>query len=181
MTVRHLTIMAIGALVVAAAPLAGAAATETSRGTILTQGWSTYKNQKFGFQLSYPGGLFIAAPTPNSESGGVWKSTDGVARLIATAAPNDTSETLESYRSFVMAESYADAQLDYAPVKDTWFVLSGRKGDTMFYERITFVCEGRYIYGWQLNYPAEQRRKYDAIVEAIHRSYKVGRGGSDCD
>jgi hypothetical protein len=146
-----------------------------------TQGWSTYRNDRFGFQLSYPGGLFQPQETPNADSGALWTSTDGGARLIATAAPNETGMTLEAYRDFVMAETYADARFGYAPVKDTWFVLSGQKGDMMFYERITFVCQGRFIYGWQVNYPASQRRKFEAIIEAMHRSYKPGRGdGGTC-
>ena len=144
--------------------------------TASTQGWSNYRNERFGFQLSYPGGLFVRQETPNADSGALWTSTDGTARLLATATPNETSETLESYREFVMRETYADARFDYTPQKDNWFVLSGQKGDVIFYERITFACQGRYIYGWQVNYPLAQRRKYDAIVEAIHRSYKPGRG-----
>lgn len=145
-----------------------------------TQGWSTYKNERYGFRLSYPGGLFTPRETPNSDSGAVWTSTDG-ARLLATATQNESAETIDSYKEFVMRETYADAKFDYTPTKDTWFVLSGQKGDTIFYERITFVCDGRYIYGWQANYPASLRRKYDAIIEAIHRSYKPGRGeGGDC-
>ena len=146
--------------------------------TAVTQGWSSYKNERFGFQLSYPGGLFQRTETPNSERGALWTSTDGAARLIATASLNETSETIGAYRAFVMRETYADAKFDYTPAKNNWFVLSGRKDDRIFYERITFVCQGRFIYGWQLNYPASQKRKYDAIVEAIHRSYKPGRGES---
>jgi hypothetical protein len=62
------------------------------------------------------------------------------------------------------------------PVREDWFVLSGRQDDEMFYERIAFACGGRYIYGWQIKYPVSQRRRYDAITESIHKSYKVGRG-----
>lgn len=149
--------------------------------TTSTQGWSAYKNAKFGFQLSYPGGLLIRTETQNTANGALWASADGTARLLATAVENETSETLESYRTFVMGETYADARFDYTPTRDNWFVLSGQKGDLIFYERITFVCGGRYIYGWQINYPADQRRRFDAIVEAIHRSYKPGRGSDgDC-
>lgn len=153
-----------------------AAAEPTAPLTTATQGWSTYKNSKYGFRLSYPGGLFIKSETPNAASGAIWAAADGNASLLATATENDTSETIDSYRSFVMAETYAGARFDYTPVRDNWFVLSGEKDGRMFYERITFVCDGRYIYGWQINYPADQRRRFDAIVEAIHRSYKPGRG-----
>ena len=153
----------------------------TAAATASTQGWSNYRNERFGFQLSFPGGLFVRKETPNADSGALWTSTDGSARLLATATPNETSETLESYREFVMRETYADATFDYTPQKDNWFVLSGLKGDMIFYERITFACQGRFIYGWQVNYPLAQRRKYDPIVEAIHRSYKPGRGdGGGC-
>ncbi len=146
------------------------------RETLPTQGWSTYKNPRFGFQLSYPGGLLIRTETPNATDGAVWASADGNVRLLATAATNETAETLASYRTFVMGESYAGARFDYTPVRDNWFVLSGQQGTNIFYERITFVCDGRFIYGWQFNYPVDQRARFDPIVEAIHRSYKPGRG-----
>lgn len=170
--------LAVTAWVIAGA---GACTESSSAATAVTQGWSSYKNERFGFQLSYPGGLFQLTETPNSDSGALWRSTDGTARLLATATVNETSETIETYREFVMRETYADAKFEYTPTKENWFVLSGQNGDTIFYERITFVCQGRFIYGWQLNYPVSQKRKYDAIVEAIHRSYKPGRGeGGAC-
>lgn len=161
------------AILVLAATVATAVA---AAATTATQGWSTYKNERFGFQISYPGGLFLPQETPNIESGALWATADNSARLIATAAPNDTGGTLASYREFVMGETYAGAKFDYTPIRNSWFVLSGSKDDNIFYERIDFVCDGRFIYGWQINYPASQRRKFDLIVDAIHRSYKVGRG-----
>jgi hypothetical protein len=174
--------IALGALLAVAA-LSGSLGppAPVEAATTQTQDWSTYRNERYGFQLAYPGGLFLQKETPRPENGALWTTADGAARLIATAAANEAAGTLASYREFVMAETYADARFDYAPVKATWFVLSGQKGDMIFYERIDFVCQGRFIYGWQLNYPASQRRKFDLIVEAIHRSYKVGRGeGGSC-
>jgi serine/threonine-protein kinase len=138
--------------------------------------WVTYRNDKFGFAITVPMDVFVAGTPRNSTDGNLWISRDGQARLLAVAARNETGESLESYRSFVMKESYAKASFDYAPVRDNWFVLSGTKGNQLFYERITFACDGRYIYGWQMFYPASEKRMYERIIEAIHKSYQAGNG-----
>lgn len=136
----------------------------------------TYYNHKFGFSLGLPVALFDPAAAKSQAEGSIWQSRDGQARLLAVATPNDAGTSLSAYRTFVMQQSYPTAQFDYAPVRDTWFVLSGRRDGEMFYERITFACDGRFIYGWQLTYPIAERRRYDAVVESIHRSYRPGRG-----
>jgi hypothetical protein len=146
------------------------AATAQAAGTI------HYTNQKYGFSLSLPGDVFEPGSARNPEEGGLWLSKDGQSRVLAVAAFNTSGDTLEGYRSFVMQQTYKDAVFDYTPVRDNWFVLSGRLGDVIFYERINFVCDGRYIYGWQMFYPAAEKRRYDRIAEAIHRSYRIGRG-----
>lgn len=135
-----------------------------------------YRNQRFGFSLQVPPDTFVGGTPRNPDIGGLWVSRDGRARLIAVAARNETGETLEGYRRFVMQQTYGEAKFDYTPVRENWFVLSGRKDNQLFYERITFACGGRYIYGWQLMYPRDERRRYDRIVEAIHRSYRPGQG-----
>lgn len=135
-----------------------------------------YLNVKYGFSLAVPTDVFVPATTPKPEAGGLWQSRDGRARLLAVAAENASGDSLQSYRSFLLEGHYKGALLDYAPMRDNWFVLSGRMGEMMFYERIMFACDGRYIYGWQLNYPAAERGAYDRIVEGVHRSYRAGRG-----
>lgn len=158
----------LAALAASAAALAADAAT--------TGAAVTYFNQKFGFSLSLPADIFLPGAPRNPELGGLWLSKDGQARLIAVATTNETSETLASYRAFVLENSYKGASIDYAPVRDTWFVLSGAREGRAFYERINFVCGGRYIYGWQLDYPVGEKRIYDRVIEHVHRSYRAGRG-----
>jgi hypothetical protein len=151
-----------------------------------TQGWSTYKSPDFGFSFTFPEGLFkLDQSSQQANGGGIWLTEDRRARLIATSGPNAGRETPTSYRQAIMKESYANARLDYAPMLPTGFVLSGvlasPKGERMFYERVTFVCDGRFIYSWQMVYPAAQRQTFDRIVEAVSRSYKPGRGSNgDC-
>jgi hypothetical protein len=151
-----------------------------------TQGWSVYRSPNFGFSLAFPDGLFkLDVTSQQANGGGVWLSEDRRARLIATSGANASRESITTYRQSILRESYATARLDYAPILPNGFVLSGvlasPQGERMFYERVTFVCDGRFIYGWQMMYPAAQRQKFDRIVEAVSRSYKPGRGANgDC-
>jgi hypothetical protein len=156
----------LGPLLVAillTAPVLGAAA----------QDIATYRNERHGFSLSYPAGTFAQGPDQSAD-GGVFISRDGNARLLAGALPNDGGMGLRDYRAFVLQQSYPGADIDYAPVRDTWFVLSGTRDGMMFYERVTFTCGGRLINSWAMLYPAAERQVYDRIVEQVARSYRPG-------
>ena len=136
---------------------------------------ATYRNPMFGFTLSYPTAYFTPQE-PLAQEGRVWVSRDGNARLLAGGIPNDEGLNLRDYRDLVMKESYRGAAVDYAPVRDTWFVLSGTRDGMMFYERVTFTCGGRLINSWAMLYPENERRIYDRIVEQVARSYRPGTG-----
>jgi hypothetical protein len=139
---------------------------------------ATYKNQRYGFTLSYPTAHFTPQE-PLAEEGRVWVSRDGNARLLAGGLANEEGLNLRQYREFVLQKSYAGAEVDYAPMRDNWFVLSGTRDGIMFYERVTFTCGGRTINSWAMIYPATDRRTYDRIVEQVSRSYRAG--ARNCD
>jgi hypothetical protein len=147
--------------------------------TVLAQGAeiATYRNPLYGFTISYPTAEF-APQEPLEEAGRVWASPDGSAKLLAGGLPNDDGLSLREYRNLVLRESYPDAELDYAPVRDSWFVVSGVRNGTMFYERVTFTCGGKVINSWALLYPQSERRRYDRVVEQVARSYRPG--SSNC-
>src|SRR6185503_486980 len=139
---------------------------------------ATYRNDRHGFSLSYPPGAFTPQPAPAGDDGRVFLSRDGSARLLAGALPNADGMTLRDYRALVLQQSYPDAAIDYAPMRDNWFVLSGIRDGVMFYERVTFTCGGRRSNSWAMLYPAAERRLSDRIVEQVARSYRAGE--SNC-
>jgi hypothetical protein len=146
-------------------------------GSALAQGQeeiATYTNKRFGFQLSYPTARF-KPHEPLSEEGRVWVSHDGNARLMAGALPNADSMSRMDYRDYVLAKSYAGAELDYSPMRDTWFVLSGTRDGAVFYERVTFTCGGRLINSWAMIYPVQEKQLYEPLVEQVARGYRAGR------
>ena len=77
-----------------------------------------------------------AATGATSLSAGA-NSRDGNARLLAGALPNADGVNLRDYRSLVLQQSYQGADIDYAPLGATWFVLSGIRDGVMFYERVS--------------------------------------------
>ena len=109
-------------------------------------------------------------------------SRDGGARLLVATIENEGGTSLEEYRTQLLEENYPGANLDYTPVSNKWFVLSGTQGDTHFYYRVSFTCNGRLINSWALIYPVSEKRFYDRVVEAVARTYTPGAGRTGaCD
>ena len=139
--------------------------------------FDTHDNDKHGFSLTYPTDRFVALPT-STPDGFQAVSRDGNARLLAGTIANFDGKTLEQYRTFLLNAAYPGAKIDYAPVRKTWFVVSGirKDGITAFYQRVNFVCGGRNINSWAVIFPAGQEPVYSKIIDQIHRDYAVGDG-----
>ena len=59
-----------------------------------TPATEVYRNDRFGFQLSYPSAVFAPGEAPEGGQGMVFTSRDGAAQLLVSAGPNTTGETL---------------------------------------------------------------------------------------
>jgi hypothetical protein len=144
--------------------------------------WATLRNERHGFLIAYPVRVFQQDPDPTTDEGRVLSSVDGKARLLVGAFANDEATSIEAYREFLLNDQYAGADIEYAPLRDKWFVLSGSLGEQEFYERVSFTCGGRLINSWVMIYPKAQSRLYDRVVEAVARTYSPGAGRSgNCD
>jgi len=151
----------------------GAAAGVSSR---KASNWTLYRSSRFGFAVRYPADVFASAGESDDDNVHILVSQDGRAVLRIFAAENVAGATLARYRRLLIAQRYSSATIDYAPQHHLWFALSGIRGGETFYERVTFSCNGRSIHGWEMIYPATERRFYDRIVEKVHRTYKYSNG-----
>lgn len=138
--------------------------------------WTEIVHPQRGFAIAYPSEVFVPKTGAASEDGQVLVSRDGAAKLLVGTFDNTGAFSLDGYRRFLLEQNYSGADLDYERRKERWFVISGTRGDTMFYERVTFVCGGRLINSWAMLYPVSERRFYDPIVERVARSYSPGAG-----
>ena len=162
----------IGGLLATTVGLAGASAIAQDR-----PGFDTYRSDKHGFSLTYSTIEFNALPQATPD-GFQAVSKDGKARLLVGTIANFDGKNLARYRNFILNASYAGAKLDYAPVRDTWFVLSGVKADgtTAFYQRVNFVCGGRFVNSWAVVFPYDEEYVYSNIIDQVHKDYRLGNG-----
>lgn len=145
--------------------------------------WVTVINERHGFAIAYPDNIFTQkSDQPKTDEGGVYLSKDGKAKLLVGAFENADRQSLEDYRQFLISDQYANAKIDYAPVKARWFVLSGDRNGETFYQRVSFTCGGKLINSWAMLYPTSERKTYDRVVEAVARTYTPGAGRTgSCD
>jgi hypothetical protein len=142
--------------------------------------FDTHDNDRHGFSLTYPVDKFVALPI-STPDGFQAVSRDGNARLLVGTIANFDGKTLADYRTFLLNAAYQGAKIDYAPVRQTWFVVSGirKDGITAFYQRVNFVCGGRNINSWAVIFPAGQEPVYSKVIDQIHRDYALGDGNCD--
>jgi hypothetical protein len=166
----------IGGLIAATFGLAGEGAlAQSKRGPE----YKTYVNAKHGFSLTYSTVEFTPLPMATPD-GFQAVSKDGKARLLAGTIANFDGKTLEQYRQFLIGASYPGAKIHYAPVRATWFVVTGTKTDgTSFYQRVNFVCGGRGINSWAVIFPYDEEYVYSTLIEQIHKDYRIGEPNCD--
>jgi hypothetical protein len=139
-------------------------------------GWTQFRNERFGLALRYPAEVFVAQRSSDWGDGDLFETPDGKGRLLVGAIENSESFSPRSYQAFIARQSYPGLRIDYAPVGQSWAVLSGTLGQTMVYEKIMFSCGGTVINSFAMTYPITERRFFDPLVEAIEDTFKPGHG-----
>ena len=138
--------------------------------------WATVKNDRHGFTIAYPIDVFEQKAAPTTDEGRVLVSKDGKAKLLIGAFDNAENTSLNDYRDFLLQGQWSGAAIDYSPVRNKWFVLSGTRNGEIFYERVSFTCGGKLINSWAMTYPESDKKTYDRVLEAIARTYLPGAG-----
>jgi hypothetical protein len=143
--------------------------------------WATVTSETRGFAISYPAHLFTTEGGKVSADGQVLVSRDGKAKLVIGAFLNDEGLSMLEYRTQILEQNYPTAKLDFAPIRASYFVVSGTMGDQHFYERVSFTCGGKLINSWALLYTVDSRATYDQAIDAMSGTYAPGRGaGGAC-
>jgi hypothetical protein len=158
-------------LVLAAVLLAGTAGPSPAQ-----EGWTTYKNERFGYSLYYPASHFEAGQPPDNGSGMTFTSRDGKAKVVVFGVNNGDRLSPQEYRRVLLQEFGGYDKLDYSPSGSTWFVLSGFRGDNIYYQKVMFTCSNAIINVFSMTFPATEKAFYEKMVERMEDRFRPGQG-----
>ena len=126
-----------------------------------------YENARYGFRVSYPAFL-ISAPNPANGDGIRMYDKKGFV-LVASGINNESEIT---FQSELQTQWESIGTISYGVRGSNWFAISGIKENKIIYFK-SYIGTGaiNHLY---IEYPKEQRDKYDKIVEAIAKSFIQG-------
>lgn len=112
------------------------------------------------------------AEDAGDENGLTLESADRRAKLVAYATWNSENFTPSEYRNIFINEFEGYDRITYGPRGQTWFVLSGYRGDDIYYQKVMFSCGGRVINALSITFPAKEKPFYEPIVERIEDNFR---------
>jgi hypothetical protein len=133
-------------------------------------GWQSYVNGRYGFRLDFPADVFTPEPPPDNGDGRTFTSSD--ATLQVSAFQNLESKLPAALRDeLVGSEGYEN--VTYSPSGEDWLVLSGFRGETIFYEK--YFVDDAVISAFGIEFPKDRKPFYAPIIERIEDSFRARR------
>ncbi|NJM34666.1 MAG: hypothetical protein HC850_08110 [Rhodomicrobium sp.] len=138
--------------------------------------WINYEDPRFGYTLFYPSAMFEPGPPPENGSGQTFATADGKAKIVVFGAFNAENYSPAEYRRVLLEEFGGYDRMDYSPTGKTWFVLSGFRGDNIYYQKVMFTCSNKVISVLSMTFPTAEKPFYEPLVETVEDNFKTGRG-----
>lgn len=137
--------------------------------------WRTYQNERFGTTIDYPSDKFMPTEPPENGDGLRFTATDGGSFTVA-AINNVLNQSLSALETAVMKNLARGERVTLRDRGANWFVVSGTRGNVIFYQRYLLSHRREIINDFEITYPGKLRSVYDPIVTRMARSFRAGVG-----
>jgi hypothetical protein len=131
------------------------------------ESWSGYRIPESGTSVEIPASIFTEEVGRPDGYGVQYQTSDGRADLTVQAVPNDGSSP-----AAFLARKNPPAGIIYKRIAPRFFVVSSIRRGKIWYDRCNFGS--RYVHCVLINYPAAEKRQWDAIVTRISRTLSGG-------
>lgn len=134
--------------------------------------WKTYTNERFGFSVCYPSDLLRPEAAPDNNDGRTFIGSNG-AKIAAWGSLNAMDWTLAvSARQDEQRLANDGGKVTYKAIRKGFYVISGRKGDQIFYNR-TALANGKFS-TVELTYPTADSAVWNAISARVSQCFEPG-------
>lgn len=130
--------------------------------------WTLYLNPRFGTRLLYPADMFSPGTESDNGDGITLRALDGASLAIFGRWNIDEESPAQFVRTLTSTPDYR--QVRYRLVRPGFAVLSGERGNRIFYERYVFGGRAGAVHGFVLEYPAAHRARWDPVVPRLSAS-----------
>jgi hypothetical protein len=137
--------------------------------------WASDKEPSFGYSFAYPAEIFRPLDNRDKPHFRYFASNSADAKFVVGAWENTKGQTPAEFRRWLVENVGGYDELTYSPHGRSWFVMSGHRGTSIYYEKVMFSCGGQLVNVLAVTYPANQRRFYDQIVENMEDGFRPGR------
>ena len=132
--------------------------------------WTLYGDEQFGCVLDYPAGLF-RPEAPTSDEPQRFSSPDDDVYFRIQGVENANGWSPQAIREkYLSADMPGD--VTYDRTKSDFVVLSGYRGESIFYTKVAVSKDRQSACIFEITYPREQKKAFDKIVTRMSRSLR---------
>lgn len=131
------------------------------------ESWSSYRIPESGTSVDIPSSIFTEEAGQPDGYGVKYRTGDGRADLTVQAVPSDGSSP-----AAFLARKNPPAGIIYKRITPRFFVVSSIRRGKIWYDRCNFGK--RYVHCVLINYPAAEKRQWDAVVTRISHTLSGG-------
>ncbi|WP_024337193.1 hypothetical protein [Bradyrhizobium japonicum] len=131
------------------------------------ESWTTYRIAETGTSVDIPASVFTDIVGKPDGYGLQFRTSDGRADLTVQAISNRSRLSPATF----LAGKNPPSGIIYKRITPSFFVVSSVKRDKIWYNRCNF--SRGYVHCVLINYPAAEKRRWDAVVTRISRSLRA--------
>jgi hypothetical protein len=134
-------------------------------------GWKTYVNVRFRYQVCYPAALLKPQGEADNGDGQEFKAADG-GRLAVWGSNNAMDQTLSDAVKMNAEDLTGKAgKVSYRVIRPGWAVISGDDGGRLdFYSKI--ILRDDQLLVFELKYPKTAAARYKPVVDRLAHCFQ---------
>jgi hypothetical protein len=136
--------------------------------------WALQTDPDLGFRYSYPAEVFSPIENDGKPYFHYFASPSSEAKFLVGGWNNGKGQSPEGLKRWLIENVGGYDETTYRPRGRSWFVLSGYRGDSIYYEKVMFSCGGSLVNVFAITYPVDQRNIFDPIVERMEDTFRPG-------